>query len=175
MLKKGRGLIYKRPPDGGELTLAVLQSRTVFGEMSLTAQRLRKAYAEAVETSDITTMCRADVGRLILDKPKVGLRVVHLLGERLYNYETRMECLGLREVPARLANLTLVLIESEGVRNAHALQDTHPLHPPSVGRHDRSQPLGIGESSKAHRLCAAKSGSLLCFPPTNSYSISYRQ
>jgi CRP/FNR family transcriptional regulator len=43
---------------------------------------------------------------------------VHLLGERLYNYEVRMEYLGLREVPARLANLILLLIESEGVRTS---------------------------------------------------------
>ena len=116
ILKQGRVRLYKRTPDGREFTLAVLQSGTVFGEMTLTAQRLRNAYAEAVEPSDIATMCRADVERLILDKPKVGLQLVHLLGERLYNYEIRMEYLGLREVPARLANLLLLIVESEGVR-----------------------------------------------------------
>ena len=116
ILKQGRVRLYKMTPDRREFTLAVLQSGTVFGEMTLTAQRLRNAYAEAVEPSDITTMCRADVERLILDKPKVGLQLVHLLGERLYNYEIRMEYLGLREVPARLANLLLLIVESEGVR-----------------------------------------------------------
>ena len=118
ILTKGRVRVYKVAPDGRELTLAMLESGTVFGEMSLTAQRLRNAYAEAAEPSDVTTMCRADVERLILDKPKVGLQLVHLLGERLYNYEVRMEYLGLREVPARLANLILLLIESEGVRTS---------------------------------------------------------
>jgi CRP/FNR family cyclic AMP-dependent transcriptional regulator len=116
ILKQGRVRLYKMTPDKREFTLAVLQSGTVFGEMTLTAQRLRNAYAEAVEPSDIATMCRADVERLILDKPKVGLQLVHLLGERLYNYEIRMEYLGLREVPARLANLLLLIVESEGVR-----------------------------------------------------------
>jgi CRP/FNR family cyclic AMP-dependent transcriptional regulator len=94
----------------------MLQSGTVFGELTLTAQQLRNAYAEAMEPSDITTMYRADVERLVLNKPKVGLQLVHLLGERLYVYETRMEYLGLREVPARLANVILLSIESEGVR-----------------------------------------------------------
>jgi CRP/FNR family transcriptional regulator len=116
ILKQGRVRLYKMTPDKREFTLAVVQSGTVFGEMTLTAQRLRNAYAEAVEPSDIATMCRADVERLILDKPKVGLQLVHLLGERLYNYEIRMEYLGLREVPARLANLLLLIVESEGVR-----------------------------------------------------------
>jgi CRP/FNR family transcriptional regulator, cyclic AMP receptor protein len=116
ILKKGRVRVYKMAPDGREFTLAILQSGTIFGEMTLTAQRLRNAYAQAMEPSDITTMCRADVENLILNKPKVGLQLVHLLGERLYVYETRMEYLSLREVPARLANLILLLIESEGVR-----------------------------------------------------------
>ena len=61
-------------------------------------------------------MCRADVERLIIDKPQVGLQLVHLLSDRLTAYETRLEDLGLKEVPARLASLVLLLIESEGIR-----------------------------------------------------------
>src|SRR3712207_5547458 len=61
-------------------------------------------------------MCRADVERLILDKPEVGLQLVHLLSDHLSTYETRMEDIALKEVPARLASLILLLIEREGVK-----------------------------------------------------------
>jgi CRP/FNR family transcriptional regulator, cyclic AMP receptor protein len=61
-------------------------------------------------------MCRADVERLILDKPEVGLQLVHLLSDRLLTYETRLEDMALKEVPTRLASLILLLIESQGVR-----------------------------------------------------------
>jgi CRP/FNR family transcriptional regulator len=56
------------------------------------------------------------VERLIEEKPQVGIRIISLLSERLHYYETRMEDITLKEVPARLASLILFLIESEGVQ-----------------------------------------------------------
>jgi CRP/FNR family transcriptional regulator, cyclic AMP receptor protein len=118
VLQKGRIRIYKATPERREFTIAVVESGTVFGEMVLTGQRLRNAYAQAMEESEVSAMCRADVERLILDKPEVGLQLVHLLSDRLTTYETRLEDLGLKEVPARLASLIVLLIESEGVRTS---------------------------------------------------------
>lgn len=118
VLQSGRVRVYRALPEGRELTLAVLESGTVFGEMALTGQRLRASYAQAMEESEISTMCRTDVERLVLDKPAVGLQLVHLLSGRLAAYETRMEGLGLKEVPARLAGLILELVETQGIRDS---------------------------------------------------------
>ncbi len=115
-LRKGRVRIYKKSPEGRELTLAVVESGTFFGEMVLTGQRLRDAFAEGMEPSEVAALCRADVERLILEKPPVGLQMVHLLSHRLVVQEARMEDLGLKEVPARLASLLLQLVEEQGVR-----------------------------------------------------------
>src|SRR5215213_5513833 len=115
MLKKGRVRIYRIGPDGREFTLTVVGAGTVFGEMSLTAQRLENAYAEAMEPVVVCKMRRLDLERLVLDKPQVGLKVMSVLSERLSLAEDRMEDIALKEVPARLANFILQLIESEGV------------------------------------------------------------
>src|SRR4051794_26922156 len=114
VLWKGRVRIYKTT-DGRELTLATVEAGTIFGEMALTAQQMQGAYAQAVEASELSVMCRADLERLILEKPQVGLRIAHLLSERLRRYETRLEDLTLKGVTARLASLLLLLLESEGV------------------------------------------------------------
>ena len=115
MLKKGRVRIYKVTPDGWEFTLAVVDAGTMFGEMALTAQRLREAYAEATEPSDICILRNADLERLVRDNPEVGLRMMRVLSERLRACEARLEDIGLKDVPARLASLVLQLAESEGV------------------------------------------------------------
>jgi CRP/FNR family cyclic AMP-dependent transcriptional regulator len=115
MLKKGRVRIYRVAPDGREFTLTVVDAGTVFGEMSLTAQRLENAYAEAMEPAIVCKMRRQDLERLVLDKPQVGLKVMSVLSERLSLAEDRMEDIALKEVPARLASFILQLIESEGV------------------------------------------------------------
>ena len=118
VLREGRVRIFKATPEGREFTLAVIESGTVFGEMALTAQRLRNSYAQAMEESEVAVLCRADVERLIMEKPRVGLQLVHLLSDRLVSYETRLEDLGLKEVPARLASLIRQLIQEQGVRTA---------------------------------------------------------
>ena len=115
MLKKGRVRIYRIAPDGREFTLTVVGAGTVFGEMSLTAQRLENAYAEAMESAVVCKMRRYDLERLVMDKPQVGLKLMSVLSERLSLAEDRMEDIALKEVPARLAGFILQLVESEGV------------------------------------------------------------
>jgi CRP/FNR family cyclic AMP-dependent transcriptional regulator len=115
ILKQGRVRIYKM--EGSRVfTLEVVDAGTVFGEVAFTAHRLRDSYAEATEPSILLAMDRAEVERLIKEKPLVGLRMISLLSERLRYYETRMEDVTLKEVPARLASLILFLVESEGVQ-----------------------------------------------------------
>jgi CRP/FNR family transcriptional regulator, cyclic AMP receptor protein len=118
VLQRGKVRLYRATPEGREFTIAVAGSGTVFGEMALTGQRLRDSYAEALEESEVSAMCRADVERLILDRPRVGLQLIHLLSDRLATHETRMEDMALREVPARLARLLLLLVENDGIRTS---------------------------------------------------------
>jgi len=129
LLQKGRVRIY-RTSDGHEFTLAVVDEGTVFGEMALTAQQLQGAYAQAMKPCEISIMGREDLERLMLDKPQVGLKISHLLSERLRRYESRLEDLTLKGVTARLASLLLLLLESEGVvSGGHQLKiPTHYTH-----------------------------------------------
>jgi CRP/FNR family transcriptional regulator, cyclic AMP receptor protein len=113
ILKKGRIRLY-RTEGTREFTLEVVDAGTVFGEMAFTPHRLRESYARAMEPSVIFAMERAEVERLIQEKPQVGLGIISLLSERLHYYETRMEDVTLKGVPARLASLILFLVQSEG-------------------------------------------------------------
>src|SRR3982750_1838458 len=74
MLQKGKIRIFRTTPDGRELTLAIVEAGTLFGEMSLTGQQLQGAYTQAIEPSEVSTMAREDLERLVLQKPEVGLK-----------------------------------------------------------------------------------------------------
>src|ERR687897_389342 len=115
ILTKGRVRIYKMEASR-EFTLEMVDAGTVFGEVAFTPHALRDAYAEAMEPSILLAMDRADVERLIREKPQVGLRMISLLSERLRYYETRLEDVTLKGVPGRLASLILFLVEKEGVQ-----------------------------------------------------------
>jgi CRP-like cAMP-binding protein len=116
LLQKGKIRIFRTTPEGRELTLAVVEAGTVFGEMALTGQQLEGAYAQAMEPSQVSTMAREDLERLVLEKPEVGLKIMQVLSERLRRYETRLEDVTMKDVRSRLAGIIVILVESEGVR-----------------------------------------------------------
>jgi CRP/FNR family cyclic AMP-dependent transcriptional regulator len=116
ILQKGKIRIFRMTPDGREFTLAVVEAGTVFGEMALTGQWLEGAYAQAMESSQVSTMAREDLERLVLEKPEVGLRIMQVLSERLRRQENRLEDATMKDVHARLAGIIVLLVESEGVR-----------------------------------------------------------
>jgi CRP/FNR family cyclic AMP-dependent transcriptional regulator len=116
VLERGKVRIFRTTPDGREFTLAVVESGTVFGEMALTAQWLERAYAQAMEPSEVSAILREDLERLVLERPEVGLKIMHLLSERLRRYETRLEDISMKDVHSRLASIIVLLTESEGVR-----------------------------------------------------------
>ena len=124
ILKKGRVRIF-RTSEGRELTLAEIEPGMIFGEMALTAQRLRGSYAQAMEPSVLISISRTGLEHIIEENPQVGTRLLHLLSERLAAYESRMEDLTLKEVPARLANLILLLCEGEGVMTRQDIKIPH--------------------------------------------------
>jgi CRP/FNR family cyclic AMP-dependent transcriptional regulator len=115
ILKEGRVQIYWVSAQGQEITLAMVDEGKVFGEMALTAQQLRVAYAKAVEPSIILSLRRKDLEDLILRQPKVGLRLIEWLSERVRQLQTRLEDVSSKEAPARLASLILQLVENEGI------------------------------------------------------------
>src|SRR5215212_3395409 len=131
LLQSGRVRIFRTTPDGREFTLAVVEAGTVFGEMALTGQRLEGAYAQALAPSQVSTMLRADLERLVLEKPEVGLRIMQLLSERLRRQETRLEDVSTKDVKARLASIIVLMVESEGVRSATGYRiPAHYTHEP---------------------------------------------
>src|SRR5215204_3480134 len=116
-LQQGKIRVFRTTPDGRELTLAVVEAGTLFGEMSLTGQQLQGAYTQAIEPSDVSLMLREDLERLVVQKPEVGLKIMYLLSERLRRYETRLEDATMKDVHSRLASIIVMLVESEGIRS----------------------------------------------------------
>jgi CRP/FNR family transcriptional regulator, cyclic AMP receptor protein len=114
LLKQGHVQLYRLSADGKKLILDTLAPGAIFGEMSLMGQRLYNTFAEAIEDSLICVMSRSDVERLVLLKPRVGLRILEITGQRLQETEARLEDMAFKGVPARLASLLLRLSAEHG-------------------------------------------------------------
>jgi CRP/FNR family transcriptional regulator len=115
VLKKGRAQIYEVTPEGEETTLSVVEAGNIFGEMVLTGQSFSGVYVRALEPSVVCSLKRADLERIILSHPEVGLRLARRLSERLREVEIRLAEFASKDVLARLASLILRLVDREGV------------------------------------------------------------
>ena len=115
ILKKGRVQVYEVDRGGEEITLSVVESGSVFGEMALTGQSLEGLYVRALVPSTVVSLKREELEGLIMKKPEVGLRLVQELAQRLHASEARYADIVGKDVPTRLATLILTLVDSEGL------------------------------------------------------------
>jgi len=116
LLKKGRVQLYRIAPNGKKLVTATLGPGAIFGEMSLVGQGMHNTFAESMDECVLCVMSRADVERLVQEKPEVAFRFVEALGKRLTQLEARLEDIAFKSIPARLVSLLLKLNEEQGGR-----------------------------------------------------------
>jgi CRP/FNR family cyclic AMP-dependent transcriptional regulator len=122
VLKDGRVQLYVQIPNGGEVTLSVVEGGSIFGELALGGLRSGEVYARALVPSLVCSLKTQDVQQLIESSPQVGIAMVRLLSERLREAEVRLAELAYQQVPARLANLILRLSVTEGIMTREGIK-----------------------------------------------------
>ncbi len=114
LLKRGRVQLYRISPNGKKLVVETLGPGAIFGEMSLVGQGMHNTFAESIDECLLCVMSRADVERLMRDKPSVAFRFVEALGDRVSSLESRLEEIAFKSIPARLASLIMRLSDEQG-------------------------------------------------------------
>ncbi len=112
LLKKGRVQLYRLSPEGKKLVVAVLEPGAIFGEMSLVGQGMHNTFAEAIDECLICVMSRVDVESMLTSKPRVAIRFMEAMANRLQDAEEKLEDIAFKSIPARLAGLLLRLAKS---------------------------------------------------------------
>jgi CRP/FNR family transcriptional regulator, cyclic AMP receptor protein len=113
-LKKGSVHLYRLSSEGRKLIIQTVGPMTFFGEMAVVGQQMYDLFAEAAEECTVCVMRRPDVERLILSKPKVALRMLEEIGQRMHDVQKRLSDSAFKSVPARLASLLLNLSDNGG-------------------------------------------------------------
>jgi CRP/FNR family transcriptional regulator, cyclic AMP receptor protein len=129
VLKKGHAQVYEMDRNGQEITLSVVEEGNIFGEVALTGQQPPGVYVRALEPCVVCSLRCADIERIVLSHPEVGLKLVRRLSERLRETEIRLAELASKGVLARLAGHILRIAEREGVvTNRGIMVPTHYTH-----------------------------------------------
>jgi CRP/FNR family transcriptional regulator len=113
-LKEGRVRLYRRTPEGRQLTVAVLDRGAVFGESTFIGQNHAGVYAEADEHCLLCVMPAGHLEVLISEVPQVGLNLLRFVGQRLQRTTELAEEVAFWSVRRRLAKTILELDERYG-------------------------------------------------------------
>lgn len=107
ILKEGSVVLYRLSPDGHKLVLGTMRGGAIFGEMVLAGQYMQNCFAEAEEDALVCTITRADMERLLRERPDVALRLLASMGQRVQELEERLEQMAYRSVRQRVAKFLL--------------------------------------------------------------------
>ena len=115
LVLRGQLQVYESDPSGRELTLAVLEGGASVGATGLVPRAPRELCVRVLEPAVLCYLEQGDFERLARSNPEVGLALARMLGGRLVWMENRWADLAAKDVPARLASMLLLLLESQGV------------------------------------------------------------
>lgn len=112
LLKKGSVHLYRLSSEGRKLIVQTVGPMTFFGEMGVVGQKMHDLFAEAAEECTVCVMSRADVERLLTTKPKVALRMLEEVSQRMHDVQERLGDSAFKGIPARIASLLLSLSDN---------------------------------------------------------------
>src|ERR1700742_91472 len=121
-VRRGQIRIETGASDGSRLTLNFMGSGDLFGEVAVLDGQNRTADATAGEASELFVLRREDFLSHLEREPKVAIKIIMLLCQRIRWQSERMEESMLQALPVRLARRLCALAADFGSR-AHISQE----------------------------------------------------
>ena len=153
ILLAGQAQVYVLDPSGRELTLSVLASGSAVDATGIVARRSRDLRLRALEPSVVCRVGREELEALVLVNPVAALELARMLAGRLVWMEGRWAAAAARAVPARLAGVLLMLVESEGVMTPDG-----PMIPTRYTHHKLASMIGANREAVTRAFSKLREG-----------------
>ena len=113
-VRRGQIRIETGTESGGRLMLNALGAGDLFGEVAVFDGQARTADAVAAEPTELFVLRRGDLMAFLERHPRVAVRLIELLCQRIRFISERMEEAVLSPLPARLARRLCALADDFG-------------------------------------------------------------
>jgi CRP-like cAMP-binding protein len=114
LLKKGKVRLYKLNREGKEFTLGILGDGNIFGEVESFSTGTGDTYVQAMEDSLICVLNKNDFEEFMKTRPRLALKMIEVLTNRLREAEEMLENLAYGSVKKRLLYLLSKLGQNFG-------------------------------------------------------------
>ena len=97
-----------------EKTIDILQPGEIFGEMAILEEAPRSATAIAYDDVKALEFNRENFEVLMKGNPQIAMKLMKLFAKRIYDQRRRFQILTLDDIQARVADVFLMLSETQG-------------------------------------------------------------
>jgi len=112
VIRSGSARVTRRHSDGRVITLTELRPASIFGELAMFGGETRSATVEALEPMRALGILAADLRRLIMRHPEIGLKMLEGLANRLRAANERIARQSFQTVAGRVASALLGQVQS---------------------------------------------------------------
>lgn len=114
IVHRGQVKVYRLTESGSEQLVRLLFPGDFLGESALLAETASDHFAVATRTSEVCSVPRAGVRRLLVDRPTVSLQMLQTVSKRLGVAEEMLAAVTGQSVGERLAQQLLHLADEAG-------------------------------------------------------------
>lgn len=114
LLKKGKVRLFKISPDGQQFTSGILGDGNIFGEIETFSTGTSDVYIDALEEVTLCALKKDDFKQLILNNPKLALKMIQVLTDRIRESDKFLEQLAVGDLKSRIIYLLVKLAEKFG-------------------------------------------------------------
>ena len=112
VVRSGSARVTRRHSDGRVITLTELRPGAIFGELAMFGGETRSATVEVLEPMRALGILAADLRRLIMRHPDMGLKMLEGLANRLRGANERIARQSFQTVAGRVASALLGQVQS---------------------------------------------------------------
>jgi CRP/FNR family cyclic AMP-dependent transcriptional regulator len=112
VVRSGAARVTRRHSDGRVITLTELRPGAIFGELAMFGGETRSATVEVLEPTRALGILAADLRRLIMRHPEIGLKMLEGLANRLRAANERIARQSFQTVAGRVASALLSQVQA---------------------------------------------------------------
>lgn len=147
IINEGTFKMYQNTKDGREQILSILRDGDTFGELYLLKEKKFEGYLQAITDCNICTLNKEEFQRILMNNPKMALKVLEVVGDRLQDLERLAVALADKDGEVKLAYVLVELAEKYGQKK----QDKVVIDLP-ISKEEMASYAGITRETLSRKL-----------------------
>lgn len=127
IIDKGKVKVFRYTIEGKEQILYIFDHGDFFGEKNLLNNQQSTYNVEALETTYICMINKNDFQKLLINYPKIGIKIIEELCSRMDKIESSVQNMGTKNTEWRINSLLLEFAERYGKKHPNGIIVDLPL------------------------------------------------